>query len=110
MYPRGSIYIPPNRQWRVESKHSQGIWKDKSQVIWDSMRKNPKTFRFMQISRCTWVLAQKLCIHMSMAFNVTYRYKHVIFGDNLGTSKYNIGKWGPKSLHRDMEGHKGVIY
>ena len=45
-----------------------------------------------------------------MALKVAYRYKQVIFGDNLGTSKYNIGIWGPKSLQRDMEAHKGVIY
>ena len=44
-----------------------------------------------------------------MDLKVAYRYKHVIFGDNIGTSKYNIGPCGPKSLHRDMEFHKGVV-
>ena len=37
-------------------------------------------------------------------------YKQEIFGDDLGTSNYNIGTWGPNTLHRDMEGHKSVIY
>ena len=49
-------------------------------------------------------------IHASIAFKVVYRYKQVIFRDNLGTSKYKIGKWDPKSVQRDMEGNKGVIY
>ena len=42
-------------------------------------------------------------------FKVVYRYKQVIFGDDIGTSKYNISPWGPKSLQRDMKGHKYVI-
>ena len=49
-------------------------------------------------------------IHASIALKVAYRYKQEIFGDDLGTSKYNIGPWGLKSLQRDMEGHKCVIY
>ena len=110
MYPRGSIYSTPNRQWRVESECSQGIWKAKSQVIRDSMRKTPKNIAFMHISRCTWVLAQKLRIHTSIALKVACRYKQVNFGDFHGTSRYNMGKGGPKILQRGMEGHKGVIY
>ena len=109
MYQRGSIYSTPNRQWRVESEHSQGIWKAKSQVIQDCIRKTPQTFGFMHISQCTRVLDQKLCIHASIALKVTYRHKQVLFGEFLGISKYNIGKGGPKSLRRDMEGHKYVI-
>ena len=38
---------------------------------------------------------------MSMDLKFVYRYKQVIFGDNIGTSKYNISPWGPK---RDKEG------
>ena len=110
MYPRGSIYSTPNRKWRVECEHSQGIWKAKSQVIQDSMRKNPKTFGFMQISRCTWVLAQKLCIHAGIALKAMYTYKQVFSGEFLGTSKYNLNKGGPWSLQRDTEGNKRVIY
>ena len=44
----------------------------------------------------------KICVFV-------YRYKQVIFGDDIGTSKYNISPWGPKSLQRDKEGHKCVI-
>ena len=64
----------------------------------------------MDTSRCMQVLGPKLCIHASMDLQVVYRYKHVIFGDNIGKSKYNIGPWGPKGLQRDREGNKGVIY
>ena len=73
------------------------------------MRKTPKMFVFMHISRCTQVLEQKLRMHASMGLKVVYRHKQVFFGDNLGTSKYNMGKGGPRSLQRDMEGHKYVI-
>ena len=72
MYQRGSIYNTPNRKERVESEHSQGIWKAKSQVIWDSMRKNPKTFVFMHISRCTQVLAEKMSVYANIALKVAY--------------------------------------
>ena len=48
-------------------------------------------------------------IHTSIALKFAYRYKQEIFGDDLGTSKYNIIPWGPKSLERDREGHKCVI-
>ena len=106
---RGSIYNTPNRKWRVESENSQGIWKAKSQDIQNSMRKNPKTFGFMHISRSMWVLAQKQHMHASIALKVAYRYKKVFLGDNIGTSKYNMGKGGPKSLQGEMEGHKYVI-
>ena len=95
MHPRGSIYSPPNGKWRVDSEHSLGIWKAKSQDIRDSMRKTPKIFFFMHISRCTQVLAQNLCMHVSMDLKVVYRHKQVFFGDNMGMSKYNMGKWGP---------------
>ena len=109
MYPRGSIYSTPNRQWMVESDCSQCIWKAKSQSIWNSMRKTTKKFGFMHISRCTRVLAQNQCIHASIALKVVYRHKQVFFGNNLGTSKYNMGKGGPRILQRDMGGHKYVI-
>ena len=108
-YPRGTIYSTPNRKWRVESEHSQGIWKAKSQDNRNSMRKNPKPFGFMHISWCTRVLVQKLCIHMVIALKVTYTHKHVFFGNFIGTSKYNMSKGGPRILQRDMEGHKYVI-
>ena len=84
MYPRGSIYSSPNRKWRVESEHSQGIWNAKSQVIRESMRKNPKTFGFMHNFLCTWVLAQTLCIHTIIALKVVYTHKHVFLGTFLG--------------------------
>ena len=45
-------------------------------------------------------------IHASITLKVTYRYKKEIFGDDLGTSKYNIITWGPKNVRRDREGHK----
>ena len=64
----------------------------------------------MHIPRCTWVLAQKLHIHASITLKVAYTHNQVFFGDFIGTSKHNMGKGGPKSLQRDMEGHKGVIY
>ena len=63
----------------------------------------------MHISQCAQVLAQKLPIHASMALKVVYRHKQVLLGDFLRISKYNIGKGGPKSLQREMEGHKYVI-
>ena len=63
----------------------------------------------MHISRCTRVLAQKLCVHADITLKFMYRHKQVFFGDFLGTSKYNMGKGGPKSMQRDMEGHKYVI-
>ena len=109
MYPRGSIYSTPNRQWRVTFGHSQGIWKAKSQVIRYSMKKNPKTFLFMHISLCTLVLAKNLLRHVSIALKVAHTHKQVFFGDFLGISKYNMGKGGLKSLQREMEGHKYVI-
>ena len=104
MYLRGSIYSTPNRQWGVDSEHSQGIWKAKSQVIQDSVRKIPKKIVFMHISRCTRVLAQNLCVHTCISLKFAYTNKHVFFGEYLGR------KGGPRSLHRDMEGHKYVIY
>ena len=110
MYPRGSIYSTPNGQWRVKSKCSQDIWKAKSEVIRDSMRKNPKTFVFMHISQYTWVLAQKLHVQADISLKVVYTHKQVFFEDFIGTSKYNLSKGGPRSLQRDMEGHKSVIY
>ena len=55
-------------------------------------------FGFMHISRCTQVFTQKQRIHASIALKVTYRHKNVFFGDNIGTSKYNMDKRGPKSL------------
>ena len=64
----------------------------------------------MHISQCTRVLAQKLHVHADTTLKVVYTHKHVFFGDILGTSKYNMGKGGPKSLQRDIEGHKYVIY
>ena len=94
MYPRGLIYSTPKRKWSVKSKRSQGIWKGKSQYIPDSMRKTPKNLGFMHISRCMRVLAQKQHIHASIALKVAYRHKQMFFGDNIGTSKYNMGKWG----------------
>ena len=109
MYPRGSIYNTPNRKWRVDFKNSQVLWKAKSQDIQESMRKNPKTFGFMHISLCMWVLAQKLRIHVSIALKVVYAHKTMFFGDFLGRSKYNKSKGGPRHLHKDMEGHKYVI-
>ena len=101
MYPRGSIYNSPNRQWRVKSEHSQGIWKAKSQFIRDSMRKIPKSFVFMHISQCMRVLAQKLHVHTDIALKVVYTHKHVFFGEFLRTSNHNLRKGGLKSLQRD---------
>ena len=74
------------------------------------MKKTQKIFVFMHISRCMGVLAQNLRMHASIALKVVYRHKQVFLGDNIGTSKYNMGKGSPRSLQRDMEGHKGVIY
>ena len=56
------------------------------------------------------VLAQNLHVHVDIALKVVYTHKQVFFGDFLGTSKYNLSKGGPRSLQRDMEGHKDVIY
>ena len=81
-----------------------------SQVIWDSMRKTPNLFVFMRISRCTQVLAQNLRVHVDIALKVTYTHKQAFLGGLLGTSKYNLRKGGPRSLQKDMEGHKDVIY
>ena len=74
------------------------------------MRKTPKIFGLMHTSRCMWVGGQKLRVHAIMALKVAYNNKQVFFSDDLGTSKYNISSWGPKSLQRDREGHKYVIY
>ena len=49
-------------------------------------------------------------IHVGVALKVVYMYKQEIFGDELGTSKYNIIPWGPNILQRDRECHKCVIY
>ena len=92
MHPRGSIYSTQNMQQSVEFERSQRIWKAKSQVIRESMRKNPKNFGFMHISWCTWVLDQNLRIHPSIALKIAYTHKQVFFGDFLGTSKYNMRK------------------
>ena len=64
----------------------------------------------MHISQCTWVLAQNMRVHVGIGLKVVYTHKQVFFRDFLGKSKYNKGKGGPRSLHRDMEGHKYVIY
>ena len=98
MYLRGSIDSTLNRKWRVNSEHSQGIWKAKSQVIQDSVRKIPKKIVFMHISQCTQVLSQNLCVHADMALKFAYTHKHMFFGDFLGTSKYNMRKGGPRSV------------
>ena len=58
-----------------EFERSQGTWKAKSQVIRDSMRKTPKTFGFMHISRCTWVLAQMFQVHAGVSLKVMYTHK-----------------------------------
>ena len=55
-------------------------------------------------------LAQKSHIHASIALKVVYTHKQVFLGEFLGTSKYNKRKGGPRSMERDMEGHKYVIY
>ena len=39
-------------------------------------------------------LRSKMCIHAGIALKVMYRYKHAIFGDDIGTSKNNISPWG----------------
>ena len=70
----------------------------------------PIFFGFMHISQCMRVLAQKLRIHTSIALKVAYTHKQVFFRDFIGTSKYNLRKGGPRSVQRDLEGHKGVIY
>ena len=98
MYPRGSIYSTPNWQWRVKSEHSKGIWKAKSQVIRDSMKKTPNLFVFMHISLCAQVLAQNLHVHMGIGLKVTYTHKQVFFRDSLGSSKYNLSKGDPRIL------------
>ena len=64
----------------------------------------------MHISRCTQVLAQELRVHTDIALKVTYTHKQGFFGDFRGTSKYNMSKGGPRSLQRDMEGPRDVIY
>ena len=56
------------------------------------------------------VLAQKVHVHTDISLKVTYTHKHVFFGDFIGISKYNLRKGGPRSLQRDMGGHKDVIY
>ena len=48
-------------------------------------------------------------IHVGIALKVAYRYKHAICGEDIGTSRYNKGPWGPKSLQRGMEGPECVI-
>ena len=101
MHPRGSIYNPPNGKWRVESERFQGKWKAKSQFIWDSMRKNLKTFVFMHISRYTWFLAQNMRVHADIALKVAYTNKQVFFGDFLGHQSIILEKGGPRSLQRD---------
>ena len=35
---------------------------------------------------------------------------YMFLADFLRTPKNNMGKGGPRSLQRDMEGHKDVIY
>ena len=34
----------------------------------------------MHISRCTWVLAQKQCVHASIALKVAYKHKQIFWG------------------------------
>ena len=108
MYLRGSLYNTPKRQWRVNSKHSKGIWKAKSQDLWTHPRKNTKLFGFIDTSRCMWVWGQNSRVHASIALKFAYNNKHVFFRDDIGTSKYNISPWGLKSLQRNKEGHKYV--
>ena len=77
----------------------------------DSMRKIPRTFSFIQISWCTRVLDKMLCVHVDIALKfIVYTHKQLFFGDFLGTSKHNLSKGGPRSLHRDMKFHNDVIY
>ena len=74
------------------------------------MRKTPNFFVFMHIFLCTRVLAQNMRVHMGFGLKVMYTHKQVIFRGFLGSLKYNLSKGGPRSLERDMEGHKSVIY
>ena len=67
-------------------------------------------FVFMHISWCTRVLAQKMCVHAGIGLKFMYTHKHVFLGDFLGWSKYNLSNGDLRSVHKDMEGHKDVIY
>ena len=62
----------------------------------------------MHIYQCMQVLAQTLHVHAGIGLKVAY--KQVVFGYILGTSKYNMRNGGPRSLQRDTEFHKDVIY
>ena len=109
IHPRGSIYSPSignKGQFRV----FLSIWKAKSQVIWDLLRKTPFFLflcTFLDVCRLTW---SNLRVQEGFSLKVTYSNKQVFFREFLGSSKYNSSKGGPKNLQRDMEGHKNVIY
>ena len=108
MHPRGSIYAPPMDNGGLSQsvyRHMEGQESSYSGLN----EENSKSF-FMHISQCMWVLAQMLHVHVDIALKVTYTHKQVFFWEFIGTSKYNMRKLGPRSLQRDMEGHKGVIY
>ena len=93
------------RVWEL-SRHMEG----QESIYLGLYEETPNIFGFMHISKCTWVLAQMLCVYADIALKVAYTHKQVFFGDFLGWSKYNLSKGGPRSLHRDMEGQKYVIY
>ena len=48
-------------------------------------------------------------MHASMGLKVVYNNKQVFLGMKLETSKYNISRWGLKTLQRDKEEHTHVI-
>ena len=64
-------------------------------------------------SKTIWIYAHipmYVGLRSRMWLNVTYNNKQGFLRDDLGTSKDNTSPWGPKSLQRDREGHKCVIY
>ena len=87
-----------------------GMWKAKSQVIRDSLRKTPNILflcTFPDVSELKW---RNLRVDTSSSLKVAYSNKWMFFRELIGSSKYNSSKGGPKSLQRDMGCHKHVIY
>ena len=61
------------------------IWKAKSQVIWDLLRKTPFFLflcTFLDVCILPW---SNLCVDMGFSFKVAYSNKQVIFREFIGS-------------------------
>ena len=93
MHPRGSIYSPPIGNGGSHPSVFQAYGRTRVKLF-RTLRKSPKLFIFMHISRCMRVLSQNMHVHSGIGLKVMYTNKQVVFRDFLGSSKYSLSKGG----------------